>query len=361
MYTFNTARIVSPILLVVLAVANRDYLLKKIPKTTILSVIFGAVIFVPLFIFLLTPQAKLRFQEVNIFSDPNIVKLSNQQIKNNENSIVSKVLHNRRVLYGIEFVKHYFDNLSPSFLFIKGDGNPKFSIQSIGQMYIFEIPFLIAGVLFLFRKREGHWWFIPIWIAIGIIPAATARETPHALRIETIVPTLQILVAYGAYHLFKIISDFKTLKIVFLLFLAFAALNVVYFTHTYFVHYSREYSRDWQYGYAETISYIKQNESKYDNIVFTNSLGRPYIYALFYERYSPKSFQEDADIFREALGFVHVNSFGKYKFVDSVRDRINTEENNLYIDKPYDVPEDATILKTFYELDGEPTLVAYEL
>jgi len=43
------------------------------------------------------------------------------------------MIHNRRFLYGLDYVQHYFDNLNPNFLFITGDGNPKFSTQTVGQ------------------------------------------------------------------------------------------------------------------------------------------------------------------------------------------------------------------------------------
>ena len=368
MYTFNTARIVSPLLLLGLIFVNRDYLIKKIPIQTLISAVFGAIIFLPLFVFLLTPQAKLRYNEVNIFTDSNVVENSNLQIKNDNGAFWSKIIHNRRIGYGIEYLKHYFDNLSPNFLFIKGDGNPKFSIQDTGQLYIFEIPLLIAGILFLFRKREGHWWFIPFWVIVGIIPAATARETPHALRIETILPTFQILAAYGVYELFKRVSSiqyrvfsFKLFPLITILYLLFTAFNISYFLHTYFVHYPKQYSNQWQYGYREVLAYTKAVEQNYDNIVFTEHLGRPYIYALFYKRYDPEMFRSEAIIEREVLGFVHVRSFGKYKFVESISDNLDRSENNLYIDKPDDIPQDATVFMTFRELDGTPTLVAYSL
>ena len=365
MYTFNTARIVAPLLLAGLVFMNRSYILVNMRRQFIVSVITGAIIFLPLFIFLLTPQAQLRFQEVNIFSDASVVERANQQIENDNNAFWSKVIHNRRLGYAVEYVKHYFDNLSPEFLFIKGDGNPKFSIQDVGQMYIWEIPFFIAGILFLFRKREGYWWIIPYWLMVGIIPAGIARETPHALRIETTLPTFQILVAYGLYNLisnFKFqISNFKLKPFAIGIVVLLAVFNFVYFYHNYFRHYSKEFSSEWQYGYKEVIEFTSANESKFDNVIFTEELGRPYIYVLFHKQYEPNKFRQETKIDREVLGFVHVRSFGRYKFVKSVLGNIDKSKNNLYVDTRGNVPDGAKILKTFNLLNGDPSLVAYEL
>ncbi|OGH16053.1 MAG: hypothetical protein A3C30_00645 [Candidatus Levybacteria bacterium RIFCSPHIGHO2_02_FULL_40_18] len=368
MYTFNTARIVAPLLLLGLVFMNRSHILKNMRIHFFTSVVIGAIIFLPLLMFLLTPQAKLRFQEVNIFSDPTVVERANQQIENDGNAWWSRIIHNRRFGYAVEYLKHYFDNLSPEFLFIKGDGNPKFSIQDVGQMYIFEIPFFIAGILFLFRKREGNWWIIPYWLIIGIIPAGTARETPHALRIETTLPTFQILTAYGLFCLWQKVSSIQyrvfSMNVVRLLafgFLLLALFNFSYFLHNYFRHYPKEFSSEWQYGYREVIEFTGANESKFYNVIFTEELGRPYIYVLFYKQYDPNKFRQEAKIEREVLGFVHVKSFGKYRFVKSVLDNIDKSKNNLYIDTRGNVPDGVKILKTFNLLNGEPSLAAYSL
>ena len=368
MYTFNTARIVAPLLLLGLTFANRKYLFAHARSQLLTSFFVGALIFLPLFLFLLTPQSKLRFHEVNIFSDPAVVERANQQIENDGNAFWSKIIHNRRLGYAIEYVKHYFDNLSPDFLFIRGDGNPKFSIRDVGQMYIWEIPFFIAGILFLFRKREGNWWIIPYWLIVGIIPAGVARETPHALRIETTLPTFQILTAYGLFCLWQTVSSIQyrvfSIKFSGLFaagFLLLAIFNFSYFAHNYFRHYPKEFSSEWQYGYKEAIEFTSANESKFDNIILTEELGRPYIYVLFHKQYDPKKFREEAKIDREVLGFVHVRSFGKYKFVKSVLSNVNKAQNNLYIDTRANIPSNAKILKTFSLLNSDPNLVAYAL
>ncbi len=369
-YTFNTARIVSPLLVLILTLAFRKELLIR-KKETISALILGALIVFPIIGFLISPQAGLRFKEVNIFSDINVVKTANQEIANDQNAFWSKLIHNRRVLYSIQFVKHYFDNLNPNFLFIKGDGNPKFSTQDVGQMYIFDIVFFISGILFLFRKKEGNWWIIPLWLLIGIIPAATARETPHALRIETTLPTFQIFVAYGfvsfLYWVKKLDLRFRTYdlrKFSYVLILTSYVLlfmNFLYFYHNYFSHYSHQYSGEWQYGYKESIDYVKSVENNFDYIQVTNALGRPYIYYLFYTKTNPDEFRKTADIQRDAFGFVTVKSFGKYIFPTDYNYSLSKTKKVLYINTPYKLPENIKIQKTFYLLNGQAVLVAYTI
>ena len=356
MYTFNTARIVSPILVIILAIIFWKKLL-QIKKQTILAFIIGLIIFLPTFRFLLTPQAGLRFQEVNIFSDIDIIKTANQEIANDHDAVFSKIIHNRRLLYSVDYIKHYFDNLRPTFLFITGDGNPKFSTQDVGQMYIWDIVFLVSGIFILFKKKEGYWWIIPVWLLVGIIPAATAQQTPHALRIEASLPTFQILVAYGFVELTDYIKKYRKIIFSFLFLLLF--LNFAYFYHDYFVHYPVDYSGEWQYGYKQSIDYVKSVEKNYDYVQVTNALGRPYIYYLFYTKTPPSVYRKTVKIHRDAFGFVTIESFGKYVFPDNYTYSLSKNKNVLYINTPDHLPKNIKILKTFYLLNGQPVLVAY--
>jgi len=362
MYTFNTARIVAPLLVILLGVSSFTFI-KTHLKVVCISALIGMLTLLPTLPFFLSPQASLRFNEVNIFSDIGIVEKANKNIER-DNSLFSRIVNNRRVFYVREYLKHYFDNLSPSFLFVNGDGNPKFSTRTVGQLYLWDAPFLIFGLLYLFRKREGKWYLIPLWILIGIAPAATARETPHALRIETVLPTFQILVAYGLVQVLALLKHVisKTYiyrSIIAVLFLA-LIINVLYYIHGYYVHYPRVFSGEWQYGYKDSIIYVSENSDTYDTVYITDTLGRPYIYYLYYLGIDPKKFQQTAQVKREVLGFVTVEGFDNLRFVNQLP---HDEEhgNVLFIATPGDVPGNANVLRRFTLLNGVDSLVAYTL
>lgn len=354
MYTFNSERIVAPLLIILLVALSAKRIWQMKTKAIVAGVI-GIFILLPLIPFLFSPQAKLRYQEVNIFSDVNLVKESNQEIDNAHGAWWAKIVDNRRVIYGREFLKHYFDNLTLNFLFIQGDGNPKFSTQQIGEMYIWELPFLILGAFFLFRYKEGSWYLIPLWLLLGIIPAATARETPHALRIETTLPTFQIIVAYGLTYGWVMLKRYKT---IFLWSVSAAIiLCFIYFLHGYYAHYPAEFSGEWQYGYKDSIAYVQSVQDNYDHIVVTSGLGRPYIYYLFYLKVPPHEFRQTAVMHRDTFGFVNVIGFSKYQFPTTVQP---VSGKTLYIVQPSEkVPAGARLLKTFYLLNGRESLRAY--
>lgn len=360
MYTFNTSRVFLPIFVPILFILRRKMLFNGW-KISIVAVFCALIVSIPLVLFMLTPQAKLRYEEVNIFSDIKVIERVNQEVENDNGSLFSKTIHNRRFAYGVEYLSHYLDNLDPKFLFIKGDGNPKFSIQDVGQMYIWELPFLILGILLVIKKKEGLWGLLPVWLLLGIVPAATARETPHALRIETTLPVFQIFVAYGlvnaCIYLKSAFKHMYILKTACAGFVLIVLTFFIYFLHTYFVHYPVKYAQEWQYGYKEAVRFTEENKSKYKKIYFTQDLGRPHAYVLFYGKYSPDTLVTKSNVTREALGFVHVNSIGKYDF-SKVAPELTS--GILYIDIPSKVPEGVHILKNFKQPNGEIVLQAYE-
>jgi 4-amino-4-deoxy-L-arabinose transferase-like glycosyltransferase len=363
-YTFNSPRIVVPFLGLALVLGTYKKLLPR-KREVMIAGLVGIVLLAPLVGFLLSPQAKLRYQEVNIFSDVSIVKGINQEIQNDNNAVWSKILHNRRFIYALTYTKHYFDNLNPAFLFISGDENHKFSTKDVGEMYFIDALFLLVGVFFLFRKKEGYWWVIPIWFLVGLIPASTARETPHALRTEITLPTLQILSAYGFITLVSFLKTIEKRKKVLVLSLMSLLLfgNFLYYVHGYYFHYGRESAGEWNYGYKDSIAYVKKVENQYDEIRITRKLGRPYAYYAFYMKTDPAFFRKTAIVARDVFGFVEVKGFGKYQFADDLNGIPNDKNAKkiLYINIPEAVPENARILETFQYPDGYHRLTAYTL
>jgi 4-amino-4-deoxy-L-arabinose transferase-like glycosyltransferase len=362
-YTFNTSRVVVPLLVTGLVIGNYKELI-KMTRWVLAAGFVGLVLLLPIFSFLTSPQAELRFKEVNIFSNQELVATANQQVSNDNGAFWSRILHNRRVVFAQEYLKHYFDNLNPNFLFISGDENHRFGTKDVGLLYIWELPFIVVGSIVLLRRHEGKWWVLPVWLVVGLIPAATARETPHALRIETIIPVLQIISALGVVMVLDTVIKWHTARKVkrFIIFAIFLMLfvNVMYFLHGYFKHYGSESAGDWQYGYKEAVLYADEKSNEYELISMTNKIGRPYAYVLFFTKEDPTIFRNTATIDKDVFGFVNIKAYDKYRFAAEVRDGNTMDKKTLYIDVPENVPDGVTRLKEFRYPDGYLRLVAYE-
>lgn len=355
-YTFNSTRYAAPLIAGALFLIVRKDLFRA-RKQAILGILVACMLLLPIAPHLVSKQARLRFEEVSIFTDLRTVLTSNTRREADNFSLLSSLLHNRRVGYAREYFIHFFDNLEPRFLFIRGDGNPKFSVQDVGQLLMVGAPFLAFGWLTLFRDYRMIGGLLLWWLISAIIPTAVARETPHALRIENGLPVYMIVTAYGIVQAIGAVRGKWKAGAGMLLILFFLG-NFGYFWHTLMAHYPKEFSGEWQYGYKSAIAVAEKYQKDFDTVVLTESIGRPYIYALFYNRTSLAEFSETKDASFDAAGFYNVYGFGKYRFVKEKTG--NFSGKVLYIMPPKDVPATARVIETVRLLNGTPVLVAFE-
>ena len=359
-YAFNAHRIFIPLIVITLGLFYfKDILVKKRLAILLGGCILALALLIPFLLYLRTPESRLRFNEVNIFSDSSIVKQSNAWRKEENNSLLSDVLHNRRVLFTFSYLKHYLDFFNPNYLFFTGDVNPRFSMQDVGELYLWELPLLIAGIYMLIKYRKRETAFIFAWFLLAPIAAATARETPHALRSETYIPTYEIIAAFGLYGIVVFFSKFKPLyrKLCYVIFGIIVFATVFVAVHNYFAHFPIQYSGDWQYGYKQAVTYAKSQENKYDIIAFTENYGRPYIYVLFYGNISPQVYWETKTETRDPFGFYNVLSIGKYQFRSNLIEPSDAGKRVLYVGAPDQIPGNLKVLKTIDFLNNSKAFV----
>ena len=100
----------------------------------------------------------------------------------------------------------------------------------------------------------------------------------------------------------------------------------------------KEYATDWMYGYKQAITQ-NYDFSKYNQVIFTNEYGQPYIYYLFYSKYPPEKFQSQAVLERESV------DVGTVKKIDNIEFRkVNWPsdrglENTLIIGTGKEIPD----------------------
>lgn len=317
MYTFTGQRLFVPLIALVLLVSFRKEVLKHL-KPFLAAAAICAVIFWPLFKFATeTQEGQVRFNEVSIFNDLEPINESVKYRQQDNYSLVASIIHNRRINYAYQYLTHYFDAFNPSFLFFHGDVNPRLSIQEVGELYYFDLPLVLAGIYLMIAKKFKYRFLILFWLLISPLGPATARETPHALRMIHILPTFQLIAAFGAYQLYEIL---KAKKVLIAFALAFVAFNFLYYLHMYHNHWPRQYATEWQYGYKQLVGAIepfyKDEEVKH---IVTNQLwGRQYIYFLLYLNYDPQLYWKNSQVETDQYKFIHVRGFDKFSFEQDI-------------------------------------------
>lgn len=351
-YTFNSPRMFVPIIIAVLSLIFIRELIKLKVKY-ILALILFVILLLPAAPHLLSREGSLRFQEVSWVNDLAPITQANSRVAVDGGAWWANVVHNRRFVYLKEFLKHYFDHLNPKFLFVSGDVNPKLSSQSTGELYWWDLPFLLGGIYFLASKRRSF-KVVAAWMAISLIPASLARETPHALRTLEILPMPQVLAGLGIVYFLDLISRKGKLVLISLVaVLYFVSLS--YYVFNYYHSYQINYALDWEYGYKDMVNYVRSIENKYDFVSVTNKYGRPYIYFLFYEKYPPSLYWVNRKIDRDWYGFWYVHSFGKYVFDGPI-----PRGKGLFVRGADETPQGIKILKSIYSPKGEVIFNVYD-
>jgi len=371
-YTYNSARPFVPIFLVAILLIYRKTLF-KLRKTLILSGIIFAALMLPLLPSLVSSESTARYRLVSITDDPGLIPRINE---NRGNSILPqplpRLVHNKVTYVSFYVSQNYLAHFSPQFLFISGAPHKQHHVQWVGELYLFQAPFLLLGACLLFKKKQQFSWLLFSWLFLGYIPVSITNDSiPNALRTLIVSPFYQILTAFGIYETYIYLKDKKfiwqsgVLTVVTFLFIV----NFTIYLNNYFNFYAKIYSRDWQYGYKEVVDYIKQHQNEYDEIVFTRAYGEPHIFTLFFLNYDPEKYQNDPDLVRfETNNWVWVTHFNKFYFPDlgdkgtTFKDIIaqNPYKKMLFIGKPEDFPKEWLKIKEISFLNGNPAFEIVE-
>lgn len=349
MYTFTGQRLFVPFILLILAIQFREQVLKNL-KVVGVSILIAAILFWPLFKFTTkTIEGRLRFDEVTIFKNLKPIDDSIRFRQKDNFAWWSNILHNRRLFFAHEYLINYFDAFNPSFLFFKGDVNPRLSIQEIGQLYYFDFALVLFGLFFLFSKKHEYRYLIIGWLLISPLGPATARETPHALRMLHVLPTYQIIAALGFYQIIQLV---KFNRAIISLVSIVIALNMFYYLHMYYLHYPIEFSGEWQYGYKQAVEICEKYYNEVDKIIVTKALARPYIYYLLYMNYDPPKYWQTRDIVKDRFFFYEVNAFDKIIFADNPSENLS-DARTLLITASGNLPSSSDKIETIKDLKGK--------
>lgn len=357
LYTYHSARIISPLLLLGLFVIYRNELRASL-KILLLSFAIGLVLLLPLARDLTNGELISRASGVGIFADLGPFEKTNQQ-RMEHSGAFSVLLHNKVVNYGLQFLENWGSHYHGLFLFVSGDVIQRNAVPETGQMYLYEIITVLTGMYFIaktFSKQSFGYQLVVFWLLIAPIPAALTFQSPHALRAENMVIPVSIVSALGMYQiLILILKKKKLVKNSLIIILSTIIFwNFARYLHMYYTHMSKEYPFSSQYGVKELVSYINSQNKNYKHIVVTNRYDQPYILFLFYSKYPTEDFQKDHVLTaKDVYGFSTVDRYSNFIFksVDWDKDKL-LYPDSLIIGTKNEIPDGTNVVKNIYGSNG---------
>ena len=356
LYTYHAARIVTPLLGVVLLIIYRKDLFSSANRKLFLgSVILGAVLLVPL-LTSFVGEASARASGVSIFSDRGYIDRIEEKRARHEDpfSVLNRILYNKPKELAIEFSKNYFEHFKGEFLFISGDDIERNKVPELGQLYLWQFPILIIALYAISKKSKG-WGLVLAWLVISPITAALTFQSPHALRAQSMIIPLTILSAYGLTVILKFLNENirkrGILTTCYILLTTVLGWSFAHYLHQYYVHMAKTYPYSSQYGVKELVEYMNENVNNTEPIVVTTRYDQPYILFLFYTKFDPKQFQGHHILTaRDKYGFSTVPAFNNYIFKsinykDEDRDKF---PGAILVGTDEEIPDAANVIKNIY-------------
>ncbi len=355
-YTYLSQKLIAPILFAALIIYGYSFFQKK-------KLLAGSLIafFIVLNIFwVIDSRSTARGQGVLFTANqteilaPSIKEL---QYDKEHNDHLGAVIHNRRVVYLQTLGKNYLSHFNPVWLFEVGDSVNRHHAPGMGLLYIFSLPFIIAGIYFLLSKTFKTSWILFVLFLLAPIPAALTNEAPHSLRSLIFLPTWQIFEAAGILTLGKFVFGIKAkgLRVgLYGLYILFFILNIAYYLHQYFIHTNIDFQKDWQYGYKEAIEYVDVYKNTEKRIIFSSSFEQPYIFYLYFAQVNPEEYIKSGGSRRTAEKCYSINN----AYFGECRDKLRSQDIYVGIGRE-DIPNTKD-LKEFKYQDGNIATKVYE-
>ena len=359
LYTYHSARLIVPLLglgLLVIYWKELD-IFKNLKKYLIYFLLF-LLFLSPLIYDFTKGSVSSRVAGVGLFADPGpISRIEEQRTEHgNFKSLPARVIHNKFVNFGLAFLENWSEHYHGLFLFLSGDDIQRNKVPETGQMYLLDAVWLAIGLLWTVKNiKDKGVQFVLYWLIIAPMAAALTFQSPHALRAQNMVIPLVIISSLGLNQAINWIYSRKRYAQIFIIGLVIViSWSYVRYLHMYWVHMSKEYPYSSQYGVKELVTYLKENNKTYKDIIITDRYDQPYILYLFYTKYDPAKFQKDHTLTaRDGYGFSTVRDFSNLHFYSVKFEEMRTGyPNSLIIGTPEEIPDEGNIIKRIYGTNG---------
>ena len=371
-WTYNSARVFVPLLLVTLIFIYRYELIAlwRAQKLFIIHYsLFIILFFLPMFYQLIIPAGQARYNWVAILDEGAISQIDNRRNTSNLPGPLPRLLNNKIVYFLDSFGKNYLSYFSPDFLFSSGGTQYQFSVPGKGLIYPTEALLIAIGLLWIIKKRSKETTLILAWILLAPVAASLTRESQHALRSIVMMPVPQILSGVGLIVAWGWIRKKKLKSLALIIYIICLLYYAESYIGTYIGTYKTTYSWSWQYGYKEAVQFIKDHYNEYDQIIVTKKYGEPHEFVLFYLPWDPEKYVNDPNLIRFGQSeWYWVDRFDRFYFINDWQvpkmdsgkwivesgSEIPINSNTLLVTSPGNYPPGWKMIKTINFLDNRP-------
>src|SRR3989344_128085 len=256
MYAYHSERLFIPVFIFLFLAISYKKFRKNLPNT-INFLLICVILVLPLTYLILFNSINTRAGMIFLTQDIDYTRyvIIDHLVKSNEN-----------ILAFFFWIERYLNYFQPDFLFFNGLNMTYTGTIGLGVLYLFELPWLILGIIFLIKDRLHNKEFLILWILVGLLPASLTNNEQSAVRSLIILPPLIVIVAIGAEKFIFFISKIRnqTLKIlVSSLYFFLIAVVLLQAFLIFTVHFPLQKGEAFMEGTKQSVLYALENKEKY--------------------------------------------------------------------------------------------------
>lgn len=291
-YAYPVARVFAPLLCVGLALAYGRRLLST-RRALALAVALFCVLEIPNLVALAAGADRARLRETllpwaELRHERAVAWLEERRA---EHPLAAGVLDDRRALVPFVFAWNYAAYVSPRFLFLEGDPNPRHHPTRLGALPVFYAPLLLVGVGALWlRRREPACQLLLWWLLTWPIPASMTVDAPHAIRAICALPAVEIAAALGFTTLAapRVRGRGRALAQTAAAALAIAAVaETVAFLRWYHDGYRQRSAAAWQAGVGPALRELAHRRHEHPHTIVSGGIFGIHAFVLFFGDLDP--------------------------------------------------------------------------
>ena len=196
---------------------------------------------------------------------------------------------------GLSFWRAFQLHISPDFLFISGDSNPRHHSGFGGQIFWALLPVLIFSVFEALRRKNREGILFSVLFFEGFIPVCMtmAEIEGIALRSISAAPFVELVAAYGFLRLYEILRERKIFPHPWFVGLGvLIGINAAALVGHYFTVYPTKSQEFFQYGVGEAVEYGRTHQEEYDRIYLTHEAWEGDTLLVFFTKVNPADYQK---------------------------------------------------------------------
>lgn len=387
LFTYNSARIFVPVLMILLLwIFQHEFEIRKwlprwlhlerekeMPAPICSCHLTGIAIFL-LFVMgmvmqMSQPEGQARLNIISVLDQGAINQIEHARNTSGLPGWLIAWVHNRPTFLMKSMVANFFSYFDLRFWFMTGGDHYQFSVPNFGLLHSITAPLLFVGLGILLKAPREVQLLLLGWMLLAPIPALPTRDNPHTLRIITMMPIPFVLTglgaAYTAWWLKLMLGRDRVIAVACLVFAVGLGFSIKYYWQMYQGYYPVNYYNVWQYGSKEMVGYVKEQYPAYDQIFISKKYGEVHEFILFYWPWDPRDYQmkrqwDYHDNWYWVNGFDKFVLFNDWEVMKTVGDGKSVEQKALLVTSPKNVPHGWKLVKIIRGLDGNPIYEIYE-